>query len=147
MALGSLCAGLAFGTAGTAAIHALQYPLGAATHTPHGYGIGLLAPYVLDHVRHGCEPDLAQVARALRVADTDTPVPAAARAAVDEIRRLADAVGIPRTLGEIGLDRAELPSIAADAASIARLMRNSPVELDTADLETILDRAWHGEGG
>ena len=44
MLYGSLCAGLAFGNAGTAGAHALQYPIGAATATPHGLGVGLLLP-------------------------------------------------------------------------------------------------------
>ena len=39
--------GYALGVAGTAAAHALQYPLGALTHTPHGVGVGVLLPYVM----------------------------------------------------------------------------------------------------
>src|SRR5262245_58690833 len=38
MALASLLAGMAFSNAGTAAVHALQYPVGEATHTSHGLG-------------------------------------------------------------------------------------------------------------
>ena len=47
MSYGSVLAGIAFSHAGTAAPHALQYPIGAATHTPHGLGVGLLLPYAL----------------------------------------------------------------------------------------------------
>jgi alcohol dehydrogenase class IV len=36
MSLGSLLAGMAFGMAGTAAVHALAYPLGGEFHFPHG---------------------------------------------------------------------------------------------------------------
>ena len=36
--MGALAAGCAFGTAGTAAAHAIQYPVGALTNTPHGLG-------------------------------------------------------------------------------------------------------------
>src|SRR5690606_21603860 len=36
--LGATMAGLAFGVAGTAAAHAIQYPVGALTHTAHGLG-------------------------------------------------------------------------------------------------------------
>src|SRR3569833_2241081 len=38
MMLASLAAGCAFGAAGTAAAHAIQYPVGNAPHTPHGMG-------------------------------------------------------------------------------------------------------------
>src|SRR5690606_4536542 len=37
--LGATTAGLAFGVAGTAAAHAIQYPVGALTHTAHGAGV------------------------------------------------------------------------------------------------------------
>ena len=36
---GALAAGCAFGTAGTSLAHAVQYPIGAVTHTPHGIGV------------------------------------------------------------------------------------------------------------
>jgi alcohol dehydrogenase class IV len=44
MMLASLSAGCAFGAAGTAAAHAIQYPVGNETHTPHGMGVALLMP-------------------------------------------------------------------------------------------------------
>ncbi|MBN9216942.1 MAG: iron-containing alcohol dehydrogenase, partial [Mesorhizobium sp.] len=42
--MGALAAGCAFGTAGTAAAHAVQYPVGALTHTPHGLGVATMLP-------------------------------------------------------------------------------------------------------
>ncbi len=36
MMYGAVCAGLAFGAAGTAVAHAIRYPVGALTHTPYG---------------------------------------------------------------------------------------------------------------
>jgi alcohol dehydrogenase class IV len=137
MLYGSLCAGIAFGNAGTAGAHALQYPIGALTKTPHGLGVGLLLPYVLRHVEAGCRPQLEQVGDALGVAPD-------AEAAIAEIARLAAAVGIPRTLAEIGIDERDLPVIAAEAAAITRLVVNSPRELDAAGLESVLRAAWHG---
>jgi len=47
MAYGSLAAGIAFGSTGCHLSHALQYPIGAATHTPHGLGTGMMLPFVL----------------------------------------------------------------------------------------------------
>ena len=42
--MGATLAGLAFGVAGTAAAHAIQYPVGALTHTAHRAGVACLAP-------------------------------------------------------------------------------------------------------
>jgi alcohol dehydrogenase class IV len=135
MLLGSLYAGIAFGNAGTAGAHALQYPIGALTGTPHGLGVGLLLPHVLRHTRDSCRAELEQVGVALGVeADAD--------AAIDEIARLAAAVGIPRTLAEIGVEQEMLPEVAAQAVTITRLIANSPRELDTDGLLSILRSAW-----
>src|SRR5690606_40301107 len=63
MSYGAMLAGLAFSHAGNAAPHALQYPIGAATHTPHGLGVGLLLPYALDAARDAIGDRLATLAR------------------------------------------------------------------------------------
>lgn len=41
------CAGMAINTTGTAAAHAIQSPIAALTHSPHGFGVGALLPYVM----------------------------------------------------------------------------------------------------
>ncbi|GHJ40915.1 iron-containing alcohol dehydrogenase [Streptomyces sp. TS71-3] len=63
--LGALYGGLALSTAGTAAAHALQYPIGALTHTPHGVGVGALLPYVMAYNLPARVPEFAQLAAAL----------------------------------------------------------------------------------
>ena len=137
MLYGSLCAGIAFGNAGTAGAHALQYPIGAATSTPHGLGVGLLLPYVLRYTRDACRPELEEVARALDVEPS-------ADAAIVEIARLAAAVGVPRTLAEIGVAEEDLPQLATQAATVTRLVANSPRPLDVEGLLSILGEAWAG---
>jgi alcohol dehydrogenase len=133
MLFGSLCAGIAFSNAGTAGAHALQYPIGAVTSTPHGLGIGLLLPYVLRYTAPSCRAELAEVAAALGVED-----------AIAEIARLAAAVGVPRTLAELGVREDALEEIAAQAATVTRLVANSPRELDLAGLLSIVREAWPG---
>ncbi len=137
MLYGSLCAGLAFGNAGTAGAHALQYPIGAATSTPHGLGVGLLLPYVLSYTASACAEKLADVAGGLGVQPT-------AQAAIAEIARLAAAVGVPRTLEAIGVHADELPEYAEQAATIKRLAGNSPRELEAGGLLEILRTAYSG---
>jgi alcohol dehydrogenase len=137
MLYGSLCAGLAFGNAGTAGAHALQYPIGAATATPHGLGVGLLLPYVLGYTAPACGEKLAEVARELGAEPT-------AQAAIAEIARLAGAVGVPRTLHAIGVREDALPKYAEQAATISRLAGNSPRELEAGGLLEILHSAYSG---
>lgn len=134
MLFGSLCAGVAFSHAGTAGAHALQYPVGAETGTPHGLGVGLLAPYVLEYVGPAARPELERAARAMGASDP-----------VAELERLSRLVGVPHTLQEIGVSRELLEPMAREAAGITRLTRNSPRPLEPSDLLTILEAAWDGD--
>src|ERR1700733_37200 len=65
MALASLLAGMAFSAAGTAAVHALQYPVGEATHTPHGLGNEVLLPTVMRNITSARVEEMAFIARSL----------------------------------------------------------------------------------
>lgn len=135
---GSLCAGLAFATAGTAAAHALQYPLGARTGTPHGLGTGLLLPYVMAFNVRAQPERLAAVAVAMGA----DPEPAAA---IEAVLDLARDLGLPRTLQELGVERSALEPMAEQALGIARLIQNNPREVDLAGAVSILEAAWSGD--
>jgi alcohol dehydrogenase class IV len=135
---GSLAAGLAFGTAGTAAAHALQYPLGARTKTPHGLGVGLLLPFVMRFIAPASERRLADVAVAMGAGDS-------AAEAIEAVRALAADLGLPPSLDALGVQPEEIAPMARQAVGIDRLIRNSPRPLDAGDAERILDAALHGD--
>ena len=61
MLYGSLLAGIAFGNSGVSAAHALQFAVGAATHTSHGLGTGLLLPYVMEFNRPARPAEIAEL--------------------------------------------------------------------------------------
>jgi alcohol dehydrogenase class IV len=135
MLYGSLLAGIAFGNSGVGAAHALQFVLGAATHTSHGLGTGLLLPYVMEFNRAARPDEIAQLS-ALAGGD-----------AVAEVHALGLRIGLPASLADIGVAQDELRGMAEAAAGIKRLVDNSPRPLDADALETILDAAWHGDPG
>ncbi|WP_388006653.1 iron-containing alcohol dehydrogenase [Georgenia deserti] len=148
---GSLMAGLAFGTAGTAAAHALQYPVGALTGTAHGVGVGLLLPYVMAHNLAVRTAEMARIARILAVEEV-APAPAAdateaefAAAAPSMVAQFLSSVGIPRSLAEIGVEEDRLRWAAAEGPRAARLAENNPIPLTTADAERLLAAAWTGD--
>ncbi|GEL22406.1 alcohol dehydrogenase [Pseudonocardia sulfidoxydans NBRC 16205] len=140
MSYGSLCAGMAFGTSGTHLGHALQYSIGAATHTSHGLGVGLLLPYVLEATRPVCDDRLAQAAAAWGIEGPDP-----AGQVIDEVVAILAGAGIPRTLADIGLERRELPRLAEQAARFERLVANAPILADDEVLLAILHAAWSGD--
>lgn len=141
MAYGSMLAGMAFGSAGTHLSHAIQYPVGALTHTAHGLGTGMLLPYVLQACLPETRAELIEIAGALGLADVADP----AQAAIDEIAALVTDIGIPSTLAEIGLDRDQLPRIAELAAGVTRLAGNATIEPTREAIEAILESAFTGD--
>ncbi|MFL6620325.1 MAG: iron-containing alcohol dehydrogenase [Povalibacter sp.] len=143
--MGALAAGCAFGTAGTAAAHALQYPVGNATHTAHGDGVATLLPYVMEFNRAACVDSFAQIARMLGLGDANSSNDALSRILVDEIAKLLASVGIPRTLKELGLPEDKQEWTAESAISIARLVKNNPRPLDLRSMQAITFAAYSGD--
>src|SRR4051794_27509365 len=93
MLYGSLLAGIAFGNSGVAAAHALQFAVGAATHTSHGLGTGLLLPYVMEFNRPARSFELAELARVMGSPGD----------VVEHVHSLGLAIGLPASLAEIGV--------------------------------------------
>ncbi|MFC6021274.1 iron-containing alcohol dehydrogenase [Plantactinospora solaniradicis] len=144
--LAALYGGLALGTAGTAAAHALQYPIGAATHTPHGAGVGALLPYVMAYNLPARVSEFAEVATALGVpAEPGAGEFDRARAAVGRVAELLGAVGIPRDLAELGLGADRLDWAAEQGMTAARLVDNNPRPLDATQLRRIVGAAFAGD--
>ncbi len=143
--LGATAAGLAFGTAGTAAAHAVQYPIGAMTHTPHGAGVAVMMPYVMEFNRAYCEPELAEIGKAMGLEGAGRTAGEQAGAAIDAVERLFASIGIPKTIADLGVRSEQLAQVAEQAMGSARLIKNNPrpIELDTMTM--LVDAAFTGE--
>jgi alcohol dehydrogenase len=140
MAWGSLLAGMAFGTAGTHWSHALQYPVGAATHTPHGLGTGTLLPYVLDSCRPALTEEFIALGRAMSVDDDGS-----GDAVIDRLSALGAGIGLPPDLAAIGVRESELAHFADLALGVARLAGNGPLTATRERFIAILNNAWRGD--
>jgi alcohol dehydrogenase len=133
MLYGSLLAGIAFGNSGVSAAHALQFAVGALTHTSHGLGTGLLLPYVMEFNRPARPAEIAELS-ALMGGD-----------AVECVHALGLKIGLPASLAEIGVGEEDLRGMAEASIGIKRLIDNNPRPLDVDALESILEAAWHGD--
>jgi alcohol dehydrogenase len=136
MALASLLAGMAFSTAGTAIVHALQYPIGALTKTAHGLGNAVLMPAAARFNTSSRPHEAAQASwalgsSALSAGDAAAELP-------DLLGNLALAVGITPNLRSLGVVEADLQAIALSASRITRLTANNPRSLDEAALLEVL---------
>lgn len=135
--LGATAAGLAFGVAGTAAAHAIQYPVGALTHTAHGAGVACLMPYVMAWNAPEIGPELDQIAHAIGAKAGAEVIPA--------ISALFGRIGIPRTLKDLGLAEDKLDWVAEQSCGIARLIQNNPRPLPPEDMRRLVGAAYRGE--
>ncbi|WIJ25820.1 iron-containing alcohol dehydrogenase [Devosia sp. RR2S18] len=140
---GAMLAGQAFANAGNAAAHALQYPVGAVTHSAHGIGVAALMPYVMQFNLVAREAEYARIGRALGLAEGDEA--AMARAAIDKVAELLTQAGMPATLAEIGFEADRIDWAAEQAMTAARLVKNNPVFLRLEDMQRILRAALHGD--
>ena len=142
MALASLLAGMAFSSAGTAAVHALQYPVGEATHTPHGLGNAVLLPTVMRSITSSRIEEMAFIARSLDPSLESKADADAASQAAGLVEELAAKVGIPKGLRALGLKKEQLPQLSQMASTVRRLLDNSPVSFDENDLLRLLLEAF-----
>ncbi|MFD2417028.1 iron-containing alcohol dehydrogenase [Amycolatopsis pigmentata] len=144
VAFASLLAGVSFGATGTHLSHALQYPIGAYTKTPHGLGTGLLLPYVLQ----ACLGDPGVVERIAAVGgalgSTAHTADDKARDAISAIVAINRAIGVPASLREIGITREQLPQLAELASRSARLIAIAPIPAPPSALLGILEHAYAG---
>lgn len=141
--LAALTAGCAFGTAGTAAAHALQYPVGNLTHTAHGLGVATLLPFVMQYNRSACAGAFADLADLIGLPG-DT-VEARSQAFIDAVAELFAKIEIPSSLAALGLADDQQDYVAEYSLKSARLIKNNPRQLDLSAMQIITRAAFAGD--
>jgi len=141
MALGATLAGMAFSNVGVAVVHALEYPIGGATHCSHGAGNGLLLPFVMQFNLPARVGRFADIASWLGEETTGLDEAAAAQRAVAAVEKLKADIGIPNRLRDLGVTADQLPKFAEKAFAVKRILRVNPRPVTAADLESILKSA------
>jgi alcohol dehydrogenase len=111
--LGAAWAGLAIENAMLGAAHALANPLTAAHDVVHGQAVGLMLPHVVRFNAPACAERYAELAADLG-ADVG-PGDAATRIA-DWLEELVGRAGLATSLAGLGIDRPDIPALAAAAA-------------------------------
>ncbi len=93
---------------GLGAIHALSHPFGGLYDAHHGLLNGIIMPYVLKANRRAIEPDIKRAAAYLGIKGGFGGF-------LKWVLALRQEIGIPHTLGDIGIDTARLDVVAAMA--------------------------------
>ena len=127
-------AGLAFGTAGCAAVHALSYPLGGTYHVAHGESNYALFTGVLNkYMEKKSDGEIAHLNRYLAgLLDCEMQTVYA------ELESLLNRILPKRALREYGMTEQDIDIFTENVfATQGRLMANNFVELDRKDVENI----------
>ena len=136
MLLGQMHAGLAFGNASVALVHAMSRPLGAHFGIPHGQANAILLPWVMEYNRPACPEKFVRIAEALGGNVNSLPLKEASQFAVDAVRDIYAATGLPLTLAELGVSADAVPTLALDASQSGSVLFN-PRKPTRQDIERL----------
>lgn len=116
MSLGQYIAGMGFSNVGLGIVHSMAHPLSAVYDIPHGKACAMLLTAVLKFNAPTTGEKYREIARVMGVPNVDAMDEATYRqAAIDVIQKLADDVGIPKSLSEAGVKREDIPFLAESA--------------------------------
>ncbi|MDE5054617.1 iron-containing alcohol dehydrogenase [Niallia taxi] len=140
MLVGSMYGGMALTSAGTAAVHALAYPLGGKFKIPHGVANSMLLPHVMEFNLDACTERLALVAEPMGLAVSGLSAEEKARKVIEKISEWTATLEIPQDLQAYGVVEEDIPSLAVSAAQVTRLLNNNPKKVSTDEMEAIYRR-------
>ncbi|WP_288404290.1 iron-containing alcohol dehydrogenase [uncultured Pseudomonas sp.] len=140
MLLGSTYGGVALTAAGTAAVHALAYPLGGKFHVTHGVANAMLLPHVMAFNLDSCAPRLKRAALVCGLARQEDSDEAAAGKLIEQIATWTATLEIPQDLAAFGVREEHLPDMAVAASKVTRLMVNNPKPLSLDDIQALYRR-------
>lgn len=138
MLIGSMYGGMALSCAGTAAVHAMAYPIGGKFNVPHGVANSMLLPHVMEFNLDAIVGRLAEVSSAI---GGDAAKGETARQKAESvlltIQDWTKELEIPQDLASFGVRMEDVPELAEAASKVTRLMGNNPKEMVVDDIKEI----------
>lgn len=136
MLVGAMYGGMALTSAGTAAVHAMAYPLGGKYKISHGVANSMLLPHVTAFNADHIIDRLEHVARAIGLAGAHTKQELAERV-IHQIEEWTADLHIPQQLKAFGVSKEDVPALAQAASEVKRLMDNNPKSMSVSDIEQV----------
>ncbi|MGM0924163.1 MAG: iron-containing alcohol dehydrogenase [Bacillota bacterium] len=137
MLIGSMYGGMALSSAGTAAVHALAYPLGGKYKITHGVANSMLLPHVMEFNMDAIVHRLSQVAEPMGIISKGMTQEQAAAEVVELIKSWTHQLNIPQNLKDYGVEDNNLDELARSASQVTRLLNNNPKTVGLEDMKKI----------
>ena len=137
MAYAQFLAGMAFNNASLGYVHAMAHQLGGFYDLPHGVCNALLLPHVERFNQRAAKARLDEVGAILNANNADL----AGLEVIDAITKLANIVGIPKTLKELGVKEEDFGVLADNALKDVCGLTN-PVQANKDEIIAIFRAAY-----
>ena len=154
-----MTSGICLANSGLGMAHGVAAALGAVCNVPHGLACAVMLTPTLKANAEGREDDYVNLARvltsdtargsaALRPRAPSAKAPSgkeltpkqAVKLVIDKVQELADEIGIPRKLRDLGVELAQIPELVRGSAGNS--MNGNPRTIDDAELTKILEKLW-----
>jgi len=127
MAYAQFLAGMAFNNASLGYVHAMAHQLGGFYNLPHGVCNAILLPHVEQFNLIAKQERFKDIAVAMGENVAGLSVPEAAQKAIDAIKKLSAAIGIPAGLKDLGVQEKDFEVMATNAMKDACMLTNPRV--------------------
>lgn len=138
MIAGSMYGGMALTCAGTAAVHAMAYPIGGAFNVTHGVANSMLLPHVTEFNLDAIADRMASVASAIgiEIQAGESSIHIADNV-LRQIKAWTQELDIPQSLAGYGVKQEDIAPLSVAASKVTRLMNNNPKQMEIEDIERI----------
>ncbi|AOY77122.1 iron-containing alcohol dehydrogenase [Clostridium formicaceticum] len=125
--------GIAFSNAGLGNVHAMAHQLGGLYDLPHGVCNAMLLPIVQEENAKGAPEKFRAIAEVIGMNVADKTDQECVDFVISKMKALAEEVGIPKSLKEVGVDNPDFEKLAENAMNDACAGAN-PVYFDKEKL-------------
>jgi alcohol dehydrogenase len=139
---GAHLSGMVISNARVGIHHAMCHCLGARGSLGHGEANSIMLPFAMEYNIDVATAELANMAPAMGVDTAGLDQREAAQAAIDAVRKLQKASGVPTRLRDTKLKQDMLPEIAEHTLVDRGLFFNPRRTADAAPILKILEAAW-----
>jgi alcohol dehydrogenase class IV len=143
MLVASMMGGIAFNHNRLGLTHAMAHQLSTVCGVHHGLANGILLPHVMAFNLPAVPAKFARIAHTLGVDSTMLSPEAAAAAGIGRIEELSRAIGLPRSLEEVGVTRDRIPAMVAMALADS-VIRKNPRPATAEDVAALYHVAFEG---
>ena len=144
MSLANVYAGYVLSNCGASVMHALEHPM-SAHHPEIAHGAGLSVMFV-NYAKHYWDRDplkFGRIAHLLGRGVAGAPPEQSAQYAADALRALLSSIGLDISMSDLGIERAEIPTLVDDALTyMAGAVQKTPADLTRDDLIRLLEDSF-----